>query len=76
MTLYKNLSGNSNVVSYEAKDDSILVVFKSGACRNYMYNSLHPGRGAVERMKNLAAQGRGLNSYITSVVKDNFARKW
>lgn len=76
MTPYRNLSGNSNVVAYEVAEDSIHVVFKSGACRNYLYNSVRPGKAVVERMKALAAQGHGLNSYISSVVKDNFARKW
>jgi len=76
MTPYQNRSGNSNVVAYEITEDSIHVVFKSGTFHNYLYNSAHPGKTAVEKMKMLAAQGRGLNSYISSVVKKNFARKW
>lgn len=76
MTSYRNLGGNSNVVAYEANEDSIQVVFKSGTCRNYLYNSVRPGKAVVERMKLLAAQGQGLNSYISSVVKDHFANKW
>lgn len=76
MTPYRNLGGNSNVVAYEANDDSIHVLFKSGACRNYLYNSVRPGKAVVERLKGLAAQGRGLGSFISSVVKDNYARKW
>lgn len=76
MTPYRNLSGNSNVVAYEATDDSIQVVFRSGMYRNYLYNSLRPGNAAVERMKALAAQGYGLNSYISSNVKKNYATKW
>jgi hypothetical protein len=76
MTPYLNLSGNSNVVSYEVSDDAIIVVFRSGRYRHYLYNSFRPGRAVVERMKAFAMQGHGLNSYISSVVKDNFARKW
>ncbi|WP_350282368.1 hypothetical protein [Nitrosomonas sp.] len=76
MTPYRNLSGNSNVVAYETTDDSIHVVFKSGTYRHYLYNSARPGAAVVERMKQLAAQGRGLNSYISSTVKDKFRRKW
>lgn len=76
MTTYRNLDGNSNVLAFEANEDSILVIFKSGACRNYLYNGVRPGRAIVEQMKALAAQGRGLNSYISSVVKDSYARKW
>lgn len=76
MTPYRNLSGNSDVATYEATEGSIHVVFKSGRFRNYLYNSVRPGQVVVERMKALAAQGRGLNSYISSVVKDRYARKW
>ncbi len=76
MTPYRNLGGDSNVVAYEKNEDSIHVIFKSGACRNYLYNSVRPGKAVVERMKTLASQGSGLNSYISSVVKDNYTRKW
>ena len=76
MTPYRNVSGKSNVVSYEATEESIHVVFKSGRYRNYLYNSVRPGQIVVERMKALAARGFGLNSYISSVVKDRYARKW
>ena len=76
MTPYRNLGGNSNVVSYEATEEPIHVVFKSGRYRNYLYNSVRPGQIVMERMKALAAQGFGLNSYISSVVKDRYARKW
>ncbi|WP_300085844.1 hypothetical protein [Rhodoferax sp.] len=76
MTPYRNLSGHSNVVAYESNEDSIHVVFKSGVNRNYFYNSARPGRVVVEEMKRLAALGRGLNAYISSVVKSSYARKW
>ena len=76
MTPYRNLSGNSNVASYESTKDSIHVVFKSGRYRNYLYNSVRPDQIVVERMKFLAALGSGLNSYISSTVKDRYARKW
>ncbi|RXK88388.1 hypothetical protein EST62_03275 [Chlorobaculum sp. 24CR] len=76
MTAYKNLGGNSNVLSYELGEDSIHVVFKSGTHRNYLYNHVSPGKAIVERMKALAIQGHGLNSYISTTVKSNFAKKW
>ena len=76
MELYQNLSRNSNIVSYQIFEDSIHVVFKSGRYRTYLYTYITPGRYAVEQMKNLAVQGIGLNSYISSVVKTNYARKW
>lgn len=76
MTPYRNLSGQSNIVSYETAEDSIHVVFKSGSVRNYLYNNIRPGPVAVEKMKILASQGHGLNSYISTTVKSNFAKKW
>ncbi|VEJ49356.1 Uncharacterised protein [Neisseria weaveri] len=76
MKLYQNRSGNSNVVSYQIFEDSIHVVFKNGRCRNYLYTYIRPGRYMVDHMKNLAIQGIGLNSYISSVVKNNYERKW
>ncbi|PXX78845.1 hypothetical protein [Rivihabitans pingtungensis] len=76
MTPYRNLSGNSNIVSYESADDSIHVVFKSGTHRNYLYNHIRPGKAVVDKMKALAVEGHGLNSYISTTVKSNFAKKW
>lgn len=76
MKPYRNLSGESNVVSYESAADSIHVVFRSGTHRNYLYNSTSPGQATVNQMKALAEQGQGLNAYISRVVKSNFARKW
>lgn len=76
MTPYRNLSGESNVLSYEITEESIHVVFKSGAHRNYLYNNARPGKAVVDQMKALAQNGVGLNSYISRVVKSNFAQKW
>ncbi|MCA0447998.1 MAG: hypothetical protein LCH54_17410 [Bacteroidetes bacterium] len=76
MKPYRNVNGNSNIVSYEITEDSIHVVFKSGAQRNYLYNYTSPGRAIVEVMKVLADQGHGLNTYISSTVKTRFSKKW
>lgn len=76
MTPYRNLHGNSSVVSYEVTDDAIHVVFMSGKYRNYLYNHQNPGKSAVERMKLLANQGYGLNSYISTIIKKNYAKRW
>ncbi|QEJ94961.1 hypothetical protein FUT84_06540 [Treponema phagedenis] len=76
MRPYRNCSGSSNIISYQIFEDAIHVVFKSGRYRNYLYTYRRPGRYAVEHMKNLAIQGISLNSYITSVVKNNYERKW
>ena len=76
MTQYRNLSGGSNVVSYETTEDSIHVVFRSGTHRNYLYNHSRPGKQMVDQMKALAAQGFGLNSYISTTVRQSYAKKW
>jgi len=76
MTPYRNLNGDSSVVSYETTEDSIHVVFRSGTYRNYFYDHSRPGKIIVDRMKALAAQGHGLNSYITTTVRKSYARKW
>ena len=76
MMPYRNYSGSSNIISYQIFEDSLHVVFRSGRYRNYLYTYLRTGRNAVEHMKNLAEQGSGLNSYISSTVRSNYARKW
>lgn len=76
MTQYRNLSGKSNIISYETTDDSILVVFASGNHRNYLYNRIRPGKAIVDKMKALAEQGYGLNTYINKTVQESYAQKW
>ena len=73
MTRYANLGGNSGVREYEAGDDFIRVRFKDRA--TYLYNGTRPGHAQVEAMKQLAAAGQGLNSYISRYIKKNYARK-
>lgn len=63
MQLYKNISGNSGVVAYEAGDHYIKVKFKSGEIYNYTYKSA--GKGVIEEMKALAKSGNGLSTYIS-----------
>ena len=73
MQLYKNLGGNSGVSAYAISDDSITVQFNDGG--TYLYNYNKPGAQSVERMKQLAISGRGLNSFISTSVKKNYASK-
>ncbi len=74
MQRYSNRGGNSNVHSFELATDSITVRFNDGAY--YLYTNTSTGVAHVEKMKQLATAGQGLNSYIGRVVKSNFARKW
>ena len=73
MPTYLNLSGISGIKSYEIGEDFIEVTFKDNSV--YLYNYVTPGKSVVDRMKTLAQAGSGLNSYIGSVVKKNYAKK-
>lgn len=73
MTRYRNLSGNSGVLAYKIGEDYIIVEFQEGG--TYLYNYKRPGKNKVERMKELAIAGRGLSTYISRHVKDNYASK-
>lgn len=75
MTPYRNLNGDSAVISYETTEDSIHVVFKSGAHRNYLYDYSRPGKSQVDQMKFLASQGHGLCAFINKSVK-SYSKKW
>lgn len=76
MTPYLNLNGDSNIISYEVSATSIHVVFASGTWRNHLYDDTRPGLAIVNQMKALAAQGHGLNSFISKSVKTSCAQKW
>jgi len=73
MERYKNLGGNSGVSAYEIGDDYIKVEFSGSSL--YLYNYQKPGSVSTEHMKNLAISGIGLNSYINTDVKKNYAAK-
>ena len=65
MITYENINGNSGIVAYDTKEESITVQFKSGKYTVYTYAYESAGADAVETMKSLAQQGHGLNSYIS-----------
>lgn len=74
MQRYANRGGDSGVVGFEITADAITVQFRDGM--NYVYDSYRPGAATVAHLKELALSGHGLNSYISSVVKSNFSRKY
>lgn len=74
MEEYRSLNGRSGVACYRIGEDSIAVGFRDGSFRLYDWASA--GRDAVERMKELAASGKGLNSYIERTVGSRHARRW
>ena len=73
MERYRNRQGSSGVTRYEIGNDFILVQFGNDA--TYRYDYQHPGRKEVETMKVLAAKGRGLSTYISTIVRGNYAAR-
>ena len=71
MPRYRNLGGNSGVLSYELGDDFIRVTFLDG--EEYLYNYESAGRNLIEQMKRLARRGKGLNAFIMKNVYDDYA---
>lgn len=70
---YKNLGGKSVVFSYILRKDAVIVRFADHSV--YLYNNQITGPEHVSKMKTLAVAGKGLGTFITSTVKDNYARK-
>ncbi len=73
MERYKNLGGNSGISAYENGSDFIRVQFSDGAIYRYTYASA--GSGNIEHMKALAMQGQGLNAFINTTVRKDYAEK-
>jgi len=68
-----NIDGDSGAFGYECGDDYIRVQFSTGAIYLYTYQSA--GAENIEKMKVLARNGEGLNSYINTHVKRRYAKK-
>lgn len=73
MEPYQNLSGNSGVAAYEIGEDYIRVQFTSGSVYVYTYDSA--GADNIEQMKRLAKKGQGLNTFINTTVREEYARR-
>ena len=73
MEPYWDAGGDSGVEAYEYGPDYIRVRFRTGSVYLYTYQSAGPS--AIERMKTLARNGNGLNAYISSAVKNGYARR-
>jgi hypothetical protein len=73
MERYGNANGSSGVTHYEIGPDFIDVAF--GNAGTYRYDHTMPGQLHVHRMKQLAIAGRGLSTYISAVVRNQYARK-
>lgn len=72
MHRYANRHGNSGVEAFEVTADGLRVRFRSGDI--YTYTAASTGRAAVNRMVQLARQGKGLSTYI-SQQNPRYARR-
>jgi hypothetical protein len=70
---YRNVHGESGIAAYETGPDYIRVTFKHGG--TYAYDYATTGQLHVERMKVLAATGKGLATFISTVVKTTYAQR-
>lgn len=73
MKTYKDIDGDSGVVAYEYGADFIRVQFSTGAIYLYTYNSA--SRQNIEKMKQLADGGDGLNAFINTTVRKNYEKR-
>jgi len=71
MEKYGNLGGDSGVVSYDSLSTSIKIQFVNNSTI-YVYTYSKPGKIHVEKMKQLARAGRGLATYISQKVRDDY----
>lgn len=70
---YADSDGDSSVCAYETGDDYVRVRFSDGSV--YLYTYASAGASHIERMKELARSGDGLNSYIMNNVKYDYESK-
>lgn len=68
MERYADTDRDSGVSHYEISETSISVRFK-GSLKTYRYSYAKAGKHHVDRMKQLARAGDGLNEYINDHVK-------
>lgn len=74
MELYRDWDNDSGIRAFEIGTDYIIVEFKTGRNRFYKYTYSSSGTNDVERMKQLASAGDGLNEFIGT--RKDYANKW
>jgi hypothetical protein len=73
MQRYKNHGGKSGVVAYDIGANSITVQFHGGDC--YLYTLDSAGAANIAQMQRLARAGRGLCTFISQVIGNQYERK-
>jgi len=73
METYRDVDSDSGVVAYEIGSDFIRIQFSTGSI--YLYTDASAGAHNIDRMKQLARSGDGLNNFINTKVREKYARK-
>ena len=73
MERYNNGGRSTGAVAYQIVNDGIEVKFQDDSV--YLYTKEATGADNVEKMRKLAAEGRGLTSFINREVKKRYAKK-
>ncbi|MEQ8304263.1 MAG: hypothetical protein RIB47_12790 [Cyclobacteriaceae bacterium] len=73
MEIYSE-NARAGVHKYEMGADYIVILFHN-ASYEYKFTYESAGKVAVEVMKKMAQQGRGLSTFVTTQVKDKYASK-
>ena len=71
---YKSRNPNAGITTYELTDTAIILEF-ADAKHRYLYDEQVPGPTHVAAMKRLAADGKGLTTYVNQHVRERYARK-
>jgi hypothetical protein len=73
MTPYKNLNGDSKVAGYDLTPCGIEVYFRDRYV--YSYTEAIVGPHTIDKMRELAVYGRGLNGFILSHVRTRYVMR-
>ena len=65
MEIYKNKTGKSSIQGYEIGEGFIKVFFKKG--NHYHYDLKTHSLEIINKIKELAMEGKGLNSFINNL---------
>jgi len=63
----------SGVIGYELTENGIILCFRSNGC--YLYDDTKPGKKHISKMERLAKAGKGLNTYVSQNVRENYRKK-
>ena len=67
MEKYQNKSGSSPISKYQIEDDRITVWYNDDTSYSYSYS--RAGKPIVDKLKELAAEGEGLATFISQQAK-------